>query len=614
MNEEPKNIWKQPWRGAKAVAWFAILIAATFLIVTGIGLLSGGNVGIADTLLSALAIALLVGVVALLVVFFVRCLCSWRNLKRLLFGVACLATLFALFHVVENVRGRAAWRKLQQEATAKGESFDLASIIPPSVPDDQNFAMASLFEGVRNEMDTEWRRAHSGPGGLTNIHRFTLTPYRTNGSSSVLSVGGWAKAERVNLRDWQRYYRDPKWDGDADWPNNGAMRKAFAELHGLPLTPTNVVAEPPVSAVNEFPTAPQPQSPAADVLLALSKYDPVIEELREAAKRPRSRFPVRYEDGFNALLPHLAKMKGATQLLALRALAELATDQGDRALADLKLAFRLADGIHDEPLLISQLVRIAQVQIALQPVWEGLVDHKWNETQLIAIEGELAKLDFLADHQQGMRGERAFSIWTVDYVRRAGDFSSLDSAGPGVSPTARFFFRLLVPGGWFDQNKVSLGRIHFNYIQTAVNPVAHTVSPTNAHRLEKTFESRRPTPYAFFVPMLIPALSKASAKAAQGQTSVDLTRIACALERYRLAQGSYPETLDALSPTFIAKLPHDVINGQPLKYRRTDKGQFVIYSVGWNETDDGGQVVLTKGSSPSVDWKYGDWVWRFPAK
>ncbi len=35
--------------------------------------------------------------------------------------------------------------------------------------------------------------------------------------------------------------------------------------------------------------AARPQSPAADVLLALSKYDPVVEELREAARRPHEK-------------------------------------------------------------------------------------------------------------------------------------------------------------------------------------------------------------------------------------------------------------------------------------------------------------------------------------
>ena len=34
---------------------------------------------------------------------------------------------------------------------------------------------------------------------------------------------------------------------------------------------------------------------------------------------------------------------------------------------------------------------------------------------------------------------------------------------------------------------------------------------------------------------------------------VDLARTAIALERYRLARGEFPESLDALAPQFIAK-------------------------------------------------------------
>ena len=49
---------------------------------------------------------------------------------------------------------------------------------------------------------------------------------------------------------------------------------------------------------------------------------------------------------------------------------------------------------------------------------------------------------------------------------------------------------------------------------------------------------------------------------------MDLARVAIALERYRLAHGAYPESLDVLAPQFIAQLPHDIINGQPLHYRR----------------------------------------------
>jgi hypothetical protein len=112
--------------------------------------------------------------------------------------------------------------------------------------------------------------------------------------------------------------------------------------------------------------------------------------------------------------------------------------------------------------------------------------------------------------------------------------------------------------------------------------------------------------------MLMPALSRLSEKFARGQAGIDLARVACALERFRLAHGAYPEKLDALTPQFLARLPHDVINGQPIHYRRTDNGQVILYGVGWNETDDGGTLGLTSKGNP--DWGKGDWVWGYPAK
>jgi hypothetical protein len=103
-------------------------------------------------------------------------------------------------------------------------------------------------------------------------------------------------------------------------------------------------------------------------------------------------------------------------------------------------------------------------------------------------------------------------------------------------------------------------------------------------------------------------LSKIWQTTAHNQTLVNEAQIACALERCHLAHGKYPETLDALAPQFIEKIPHDIIGGQPLHYRRTDDGKFLLYSVGWNEIDDGGQEPLTKGGV--IDYTNGDWVWK----
>jgi hypothetical protein len=89
-----------------------------------------------------------------------------------------------------------------------------------------------------------------------------------------------------------------------------------------------------------------------------------------------------------------------------------------------------------------------------------------------------------------------------------------------------------------------------------------------------------------------------------------MARVAGALERYRLAHDEYPETLDTLAPQFIEKIPHAIIGGQPLPYRRTDNGKFSLYSVGWIETDDGGQIVLKERGY--ADNTKGDWVWQSP--
>jgi hypothetical protein len=116
--------------------------------------------------------------------------------------------------------------------------------------------------------------------------------------------------------------------------------------------------------------------------------------------------------------------------------------------------------------------------------------------------------------------------------------------------------------------------------------------------------------------MIFPAIGNAVTKYARAQSSVDLARVAIALERYRLAHGEFPESLAPLAPQFMEKIPHDIIGGQPLHYRRTDDGQFVLYSVGWNEMDDGGVVVLDGpfGKSGNVNINEGDWVWRYPQK
>ncbi len=314
--------------------------------------------------------------------------------------------------------------------------------------------------------------------------------------------------------------------------------------------------------------------------------------------------------------------------MQLRTIAELQNGQSEKAFDDVKLSLRLAEAIRTEPFIISHLVRIAILQITLQPVWEGLAEHRWSDAQLAALEAELAKVDFLADYEFTIRSEPAFHIRLIDYLEqkrsRYQEFVSLlsnnnqhDRDMLNSFSAALMFY--LAPKGWFDQNKIALVQTRQKWDAPMVDDAQKTVSPEMVLAGETAHSKMPPTFFNFFA-RLEGFLDNYAQKVARGQTEVNLARVASALERYRLAHGEFPESLDALAPQFIAQVPHDVIGGQPLKYRREADGQFVLYSIGWNETDDGGVVVNRKSRDPrdesghTPDISQGDWVWRYPSK
>jgi len=175
-----------------------------------------------------------------------------------------------------------------------------------------------------------------------------------------------------------------------------------------------------------------------------------------------------------------------------------------------------------------------------------------------------------------------------------------------------------VPTGWLYLEELNYSRTFQDYLMPAIDVPGGRVSPDACRRATAYLEvpSCAPWParvirHQFFSSLLLPGLSGAAQKIALVQTGVDCAALACALERFRLAHGQFPESLDALMPKFSSQLPHDVVTGQPLKYRRTADGQYLLYSVGWNQTDDGGVLGLTE-SGHSIEQKTGDWIWRLP--
>lgn len=497
--------------------------------------------------------------------------------SKILLVLFCLGLLAWFGWLTLNMGGKNALNRFERQWEAKGEHFALADFVPKPVPADRNFALAPIVVTSYGwVLDTNGHKLQLQKANYVN--RLAMDVY---GDQSLLdyptNTGNWAKGIKTDLTALELYYR------------------------ALALK------------TNEFPVSPEPSSPAADVLLALSKYDAAVEELRQAAALPEARFPLNYdcEPPAAILLPHLAGLKKCNQMLQLRAAAELQAGQGDKALADVKLSLRLADAIRTEPFLISHLVRIAIVNLTLQPVWEGIREHAWSDAQLADLNRELARLDFLADYEFAMRGDRALSMANIEYLRRTRNFNMYNDDGNDSTPEPAKIAFHFIPGSIFYANELAIAKAHQQWLLPVVSVERHSVSPEAARRaadgIEKEFEHWSPN--NLLARMFLPVLPRTSQKFGYAQSSVDMARAACALERFRLAQGEYPGTLDAVSPRFIESLPPDVIGGQSLKYHRTDDGQFALYSVGWNGTDDNGAIYLKTYSKTFIDYDKGDWVW-----
>lgn len=503
---------------------------------------------------------------------FLNWLCSWRGVRRILIVLAWTAAIIALLYAEENWRGWRVWETYRKELEARGEQFDLKLFIPQPIPDDQNFAAtpiaASWFENAKvGEGPNKWEDPYA------QLHY--KVPSRTWGrtNQNFIDLDGWAmafeplKAGRTND---DRQLKRGKLGSDS---------RARA---------------------------------APSVLELLKPNKAMFSELQAASSRPLSRYPIKYDldNPGGILLPHLNQLKEVILRLRLKACAELALGQNNAALEDVKLMLRLTDSVKNEPFLVCYVVRVACLQLAIQPVWEGLAEHRWSDAQLQEFQTRFREYDLLVDLQKVVRSERAAGVLTADLLYHRNYrlnvlFNRSDVRLPDL--LAR-----LAPRGWYQLEQVNYCRFYQKQWEEVFDSENQRIFPEQAKRASNAKEEiytnslfQAALRHRVLAVLLVPRLDGLWAKGAAGQTAADQVVLACALERYRLMNGRFPESLNNLVPTFVAQLPHDLITGEPYKYRRDENGQFVLYSIGWNAQDDGG----TPGKT-YPHFTDGDWVWR----
>jgi len=524
-----------------------------------------------------------------------RRLFSRKQWPKYLFAVASLATLVGLLLALENRRRVQAQPNVAAAGLAVAERAAAEKLIPPPVPDEQNFGATPYFALM--------------------FDKATLSTSKSRWPDDFSRADQWprripALAESPEGKKTGRLMTDLV-----------AWKKSF-EL-AFDLSAAADKREEIVAADFADPAANAQAAPT--VLEALKPYEPVLAELHAANKRPYCRFDIKYnfENPWGILLPHLAFMKQTCQLLRLKASAELAAGHSEQALQDVLLMLRLVDSPKDEPTLISQLVRVACLEITFQPIWEGLAGRRWSDQQLQTLQARLEQFDFISDLKLALEAEKVWGNVTIGLVRdkRTPGYllSLLESEGKAES-WQKEADRVLVkaPRDWFDQEQGNYNQLFDERLLSGFDIAGRRVYPRvadeNVQHLAKTLRNKDTVlkEHRLFATVFLPALTRVHLKLAGAQGYTDLAAVACALERHRLATGLFPETLAALSPRFLKRVPHDVITGQPLRYQRTDDGQFLLYSVGWNETDDAGELAFfASGRGPEK--KEGDWVWRYPS-
>jgi hypothetical protein len=352
---------------------------------------------------------------------------------------------------------------------------------------------------------------------------------------------------------------------------------------------------------------------AGDYLAWTQPAEADFDVMRQGLQRPLARIDGDYDLPYERPIPNFMRMWTAAKMLSERAQCYLLLGQPESAWHELELVRGMchlleAKPASDSPPLVEVMIDVAISGLYTSIIQDGLRLGAWREPELAAIQKQLGEINFIPLLNRGFQAERAATCRTFE----ASSSGELDELFADAGPRHWFLDRfkdptyLLVtfaPRGWIYQNMCA-GALQQQIVFEALDVANNRVLPGKLEGIEREIMAfhARSLPYTFLAAAACSNFEKAAQTMALHQTLANEAFVACGLERYRLAHGYYPETLESLVPQFAEKVPHDIIGGQPLKYHRTADGQFLLYSIGWNEKDDGGVPGKTAAE--------GDWVWE----
>ncbi|NJK90866.1 MAG: hypothetical protein HC904_02930 [Blastochloris sp.] len=337
---------------------------------------------------------------------------------------------------------------------------------------------------------------------------------------------------------------------------------------------------------------------------AFTKHDALLKELEDALNRPLISWNLDYEKSFLLTMPHLGILLDLAKVYQLRALMRLEKNDSEGALQDLALQLRLATIAEQGSLMIGYLVATTIRQTHTNTAWEILHRQAWNSAQISKLGSLLNNQDPLNSLNMSLRWERAAFL---DLTAQKSFNLMYDLIGIAQDSNEKVPLSVQM-GIWvwkaLPEGRLDSDRAHYVECMELIMgwKEAKELKPMSTRfndRIKQTgFITQAVNIWTY---KSIPAYSPILMRAAQIQANLGFVQTALAIERYRLATGRIPDSLDLLIPDYLPSLPQDPISGRPLFYNNRRDGSYLLYSIGWNEKDDGGE--------PNRDAKQGDWVW-----
>ena len=350
--------------------------------------------------------------------------------------------------------------------------------------------------------------------------------------------------------------------------------------------------------------------------------------------------PIRFDlnpgQGSQMLLPHLSALRNLVPVLGSRAMLELHDRNQDAAWTNLLAATRLVTAWETEPVEVSHLVRIGCAGIAFSMTWQTLQARDWSDAQLAQLQREWESVDYFRGLPETAAFTRASLVAMCQLERQ-------QPSGPGMplkdlSRNPKYIWpelrrrwgeaRYRHHGSYEDEKALLLFyRDRELELRRAVQaPNWSEMRPfpgvTNLVLFQSKHRSRLQVMWNMRQMNLATQRFGQSflGRVAEAEARRRILITAIALERYRGRHGSYPILLLELVPELLGNVPTDFMDGQPLRYRLTDDGHFVLYSIGLDCVDNGGEMQRprARGTEDEIPTPFAfrqppDLVWPRPA-